>query len=126
MEPPPSRAVPEAGESQPSHRLRTAALGMIPLLLGACPSTAWVVATLLPQTGPVAWGTELLALGATPCLIAGLDVSGADWRTGGGEKWWPLGLLGRLVALALALLAVISAINLSAPDILYSNGGTAG
>jgi hypothetical protein len=55
---------------------------------------------------------ELLALGATPCLIAVLDVSAADCRSSGGTRLLQL-LPGRLLALALALVAVFSEVSLS-------------
>jgi hypothetical protein len=92
-----------------------------PLLLGACPSAGLVLATLLPQTGPVAWGTEVVALGAVPCLLGVVDVSAADWRSDRGEGWHPGAIVGRLLALALALLAVVSAVKVATPAALYTD-----
>jgi hypothetical protein len=100
-------------------RLRPAADWELPLLLGACPSAALILASLLPQTGPVAWGPEVLALGATPCLLGVLDVSAADWRSDGGEGRRLGTIVGSSLALALALLAVISAVNLAMPAVLH-------
>jgi hypothetical protein len=50
-----------------------------------------------------------------------LDVSAADWRSDRGEGWHPGAIVGRLLALALALLAVVSAMNLATPAALYSD-----
>jgi hypothetical protein len=68
----------------------------------------------------VAWGTEAVALGTVPCLLGVLDVSAADWRSDRGEGWHTGAIVGRLLALALALLAVVSAVNLATPGALYN------
>jgi hypothetical protein len=112
-----------AAETVHAARWRAGAQGVIPLLLGACPSIALVLAGLLPQTGPVTWGAEVVALGATPSLVAVLDVAASDWRASARPR--PLWLLGRFVAVALALLGVISAVNVSTPNLLYG-GSSAG
>jgi hypothetical protein len=67
---------------------------------------------LLPVIGPVAWGQELLALGATPVVIAVLDTSCADWRQWR-ESRRSFSAARHAVALALAVLGIVSAVNLA-------------
>jgi hypothetical protein len=118
-----SGQTPGTGETQNASRWRSGAQWMIPLLLGACPSTALVLAGLLPQTGPVTWGPEVVALGATSSLVAVLDAAASDWRASARPR--PLWLLGRFLAVALALLGAVNAVNASTPNILYG-GSSAG
>jgi hypothetical protein len=82
-----------------------------------------LVASLVPLAGPFAWPTEILALGATPCLVAVLDVSVADWRSARGAERRLLWLVGFLLTLALAMFGVICAINLST-FVMANNYGT--
>jgi hypothetical protein len=118
-----SSLTPGVEETRHASQWRSGAQGVIPLLLGAFPSIALVLAGLLPQAGPVTWGAEVVALGATPSLLVVLDVAASDWRASAQPR--PLWLLGRVVAVALALLGVISAVNVSTPNILYG-GSSAG
>jgi hypothetical protein len=103
--------------------LSRSAIWIPPFLLGACPATALLVASLVPLTGPFAWPTEVLALGASATLVAVLDVSVADWRSGRGAERRLLWLVGCLLALALAVFSVICAINLSML-VMANNYGT--
>jgi hypothetical protein len=121
------RASPDlpSADISPGWLSRTATWAL-PLLLGACPATALLVASLVPLTGSFAWATEVLALGATPCLVAVLDVSAADWRSGRGPERRLLWLVGCLLALALAVAGVISAINLSMFVMANNYGAGAG
>src|SRR5215472_4466378 len=120
MEPVDASGSVSAASVQRQPWLRRAGTWAVPLLLGAIPSTAWIMSSLLPVIGPVAWGEELLALGATPVVIAVLDISCADWRQWR-ESRRSFSVARHVVALGLAVLGTVSAVNL-APAVAL--GGT--